>query len=297
MNTAKLFLTGLIIVFLTACTVPVSSQTQTITQNNNQPAEFEQNINQQQHQIAESKDTQNSEYYPVLYIVDGDTIDVEINGIKERIRIIGINSAEFNQDSCSAQYSKDKMIEIAQNRKVRLDSDPLSADRDVYNRLLRHLYLEDNTNIALKMLEQGDLPGFYNYPFSYEDEYKQAEAKAKQNKLGIWQDGFCQDNDTQDNELNSIIENTYNSNKINSFIPTRRDPTPTPLAPLPTIMPVPNSCIIKGNISYKTGEKIYHVPGCQSYSQTVITESKGERWFCTEGEAIKAGWRKAKNCP
>ena len=51
---------------------------------------------------------------------------------------------------------------------------------------------------------------------------------------------------------------------------------------------------IKGNISRSSGEKIYHVPGQQYYDQTVIDESEGERWFCTEQEAVEAGWRKAK---
>ena len=44
----------------------------------------------------------------------------------------------------------------------------------------------------------------------------------------------------------------------------------------------------------KKGEKIYHLPGQRYYDDTVITESKGERWFCTEQEAINAGWRKSK---
>lgn len=52
-------------------------------------------------------------------------------------------------------------------------------------------------------------------------------------------------------------------------------------------------CLIKGNIS-SSGEKIYHLPGQRYYDKTVIDESKGERWFCTEQEAIQAGWRKSK---
>lgn len=56
------------------------------------------------------------------------------------------------------------------------------------------------------------------------------------------------------------------------------------------------SCLIKGNIS-SSKEKIYHVLGCRSYDATKIDTSAGERWFCTEKEAIGAGWRKALNCP
>ena len=53
------------------------------------------------------------------------------------------------------------------------------------------------------------------------------------------------------------------------------------------------SCLIKGNVS-SSGERIFHVPGAQHYEETKISEQKGERWFCTETEAVAAGWRKSK---
>ncbi len=53
----------------------------------------------------------------------------------------------------------------------------------------------------------------------------------------------------------------------------------------------PEDCVIKGNISYNTGEKIYHLPGDVYYSRTVINEAYGEHWFCSEAEARTAGWR------
>ncbi|PRR77681.1 putative membrane protein YttA [Clostridium liquoris] len=46
---------------------------------------------------------------------------------------------------------------------------------------------------------------------------------------------------------------------------------------------------IKGNINKNTGEKIYHVPGSTYYDRT-----KAERWFNTEEEAKKAGYRAPK---
>ena len=56
-----------------------------------------------------------------------------------------------------------------------------------------------------------------------------------------------------------------------------------------------SDCDIKGNISFNSGEKIYHVPGQNFYSETQINPNKGERWFCSEAEARANGWRKAKN--
>jgi hypothetical protein len=53
-------------------------------------------------------------------------------------------------------------------------------------------------------------------------------------------------------------------------------------------------CNIKGNISMRTGERIYHVPGGKFYDATVISPGKGERWFCSEAEARAAGWRKSR---
>ncbi|WP_095204251.1 sunset domain-containing protein [Mesorhizobium carmichaelinearum] len=53
-------------------------------------------------------------------------------------------------------------------------------------------------------------------------------------------------------------------------------------------------CNIKGNISINTGEHIYHVPGQKHYIETIIRPEYGERWFCSEAEAVAAGWRKAR---
>ncbi|ENQ3107282.1 hypothetical protein ACEOWJ_003365 [Bacillus cereus] len=53
-------------------------------------------------------------------------------------------------------------------------------------------------------------------------------------------------------------------------------------------------CEIKGNINTKTHEKIYHLPGDAYYNRTKIDESKGERLFCTEQDAINAGFRRSE---
>jgi len=55
-----------------------------------------------------------------------------------------------------------------------------------------------------------------------------------------------------------------------------------------------NQCVIKGNISINTGERIYHVPGQKFYAPTKILPRYGERWFCSEAEARAAGWRKSR---
>lgn len=53
---------------------------------------------------------------------------------------------------------------------------------------------------------------------------------------------------------------------------------------------VKESCekTIKGNIS-SSGEKIYHLPGGDYYDETVAEDT-----FCTQAEAVTAGYRKSK---
>jgi hypothetical protein len=51
----------------------------------------------------------------------------------------------------------------------------------------------------------------------------------------------------------------------------------------------PEGCAIKGNVT-RNG-RIYHMPWSPWYPQTRIETDKGKRWFCTEAEALAAGWR------
>ena len=51
----------------------------------------------------------------------------------------------------------------------------------------------------------------------------------------------------------------------------------------------PEGCPIKGNIS-RNG-RIYHAPWSPWYTRTKLSVEKGERWFCSEAEALEAGWR------
>jgi hypothetical protein len=54
-----------------------------------------------------------------------------------------------------------------------------------------------------------------------------------------------------------------------------------------------SGCLVKGNISVG-GQRIYHAPGQRYYGETRVALHFGERWFCSEAEARRAGWRRAK---
>jgi len=203
---------------------------------------------------------------PVVGVTDGDTIKVRVGGVTERVRLIGLDTPELKGNECWAQKAASKMQSLVQSRSVQLVPDPSQGDRDRYGRLLRHVVTQDG-RLAAEVLIEGGFAKEYTYAAAYEHRsaYLAAEKRAKAKKLGVWSPACAK----------PVVA------------------APAPAAPGTSAAPS-GRCLIKGNISSK-GEKIYHVPGGGSYDVTVITQSKGERWFCTEAEAVAAGWRKARN--
>lgn len=55
-------------------------------------------------------------------------------------------------------------------------------------------------------------------------------------------------------------------------------------------------CLIKGNISTNGYGKLYYFPGCSRYGDIIVDLWRGEDWFCSEKEAVAAGFAKSENC-
>ena len=220
---------------------------------------------------------------PVLSVYDGDTMRVRVKGTSERVRIIGLDAPELNPKECFGQESASKMQSLAQSRTVWIAADSTQDDRDRYGRLLRHVYDSSGTSLAETMI-RGGFATEYTYARAYAGQaaHRRAEATAKSNGRGIWSSRCAQPEPVQ----------AAPAPKPSSAAPS---PKPSPAAPAPAA-PTPTqqqSCTIKGNIA-SDGEKIYHLPGQRYYGVTKISPSKGERMFCSEQEALNAGWRRAK---
>jgi hypothetical protein len=129
----------------------------------------------------------------------------------------------------------------------------------------------------------------------YSSAYVAEEAMARSAQKGMWAGAFIASWDWRSRTASTAILGSYKPTEIQER--TLQPSTPQ-LQPKPSLSPRPQvqdrraECLIKGNIN-STGERIYHVPGQRYYDNTQINESKGERWFCTEQEAV--GCRLAKS--
>jgi endonuclease YncB( thermonuclease family) len=236
----------------------------------------------------------------VVRVIDGVTIEVENEGTRYLVRYLGV-SIPVDADVIGALEFNRFM---AEGKSVVLSSDDAEVDLDGAH--LRYVYV-DGEMVNLKLLN-GGWGVVAQFPANFEKfvEFYKVESLARTDGRGVWS-----------MELSTTAtEPTTSAPEPKPSVPT----APVPTAPEPTVRPTlnfaggtlpaapgspngpgsvcdysgSNTPIIKGNVDQKTGERLYHVPDGLFYSTIVIEPEQGDRWFCTEGEALILGWRRSK---
>lgn len=241
--------------------------------------------------LLANEEIRKSPTYKVLRVVDGDTIHINYNGKDEKIRFIGLDTPETKDPrkpiQCFGREATAKMIEFAENKNVRLEFDKTQGERDKYGRLLAFVYGEDNKNLAYEMIRQG-YGNEYTYnsnPYKYQNEFKEAARKAREENKGLWAENTCTGDTTKPADTSAAKPHPA---PVSSPAPASRPRTvPTPVKPTPRQQQSQGACVIKGNIG-RNG-KIYHMPGQKYYNKT-----NPEAIFCSEAEAQSAGFRRSR---
>lgn len=195
-------------------------------------------------------------------VIDGDTILIENN---IRIRLLNIDAPEIN--SCYAQEAKEYLTKTLLGKEILLQKDQTAQDS--FDRLLRYVFIyeedpeKDNLFVNSMLVENGYAQEAYIQPNrTYLAQLQADEREAKENNKGLW--GVC---DMQEEA------------------PTGEQDSD----------PFSKECVIKGNIT-KSYTKDYFLPGCPNYKRVKIDPRKGEQYFCTEEEALEAGWERSAAC-
>jgi len=126
----------------------------------------------------------------VVAVHDGDTITVRIDGHKEKVRLVGIDSPELQDERQAyrdAGYAARNYARVLLGGEtVTLEPEPRQGDRDRYDRLLRYVILGDGTNVNEDLVRKGYARVFDKFNFTMKPRFKAVEAEAKREKLGVW---------------------------------------------------------------------------------------------------------------
>ncbi|MBI5457768.1 thermonuclease family protein [Candidatus Kaiserbacteria bacterium] len=134
--------------------------------------------------------------YPVVKVVDGDTLDVLKEGKTIRLRLIGLDTPETVDPrkpvQCFGQAASDKAREMLAGKIVRLEYDASQGMLDKYGRTLAYVFMKDGANFNEYMIAEGYGHEYtYNLPYKYQREFKAAEKSAREQKKGLWADDAC----------------------------------------------------------------------------------------------------------
>lgn len=188
-------------------------------------------------------------------VVDGDTL--AIGDVTYRLH--GIDAPEYGQKcnkSGGGTWPCGKAAVKAMEKLV--DGADVTCNdygNDDYGRTLS-VCIVDGRDINAAMVEQGNAWAYRRFS----DDYAANEDHARAERMGIWQ---------------APTKPAWEYRAARWVVAKQQSP---------------EGCPIKGNIA-RDGKRIYHAPWSPWYSRTKLSTEKGERWFCTEGEAVSAGWR------
>lgn len=203
-------------------------------------------------------------------IIDGDTLSLT----GTRIRLFGIDAPEARQTcerdgeawACGEEASA-WLTELVGDRTVECTG----RERDRYGRLVA-VCRAGRTDLGEAMVLAGLATAYRKYSL----DYIEAEEYARRNRIGIWGATF------QSPEQWRAGQPSEQSRAAAVAAPADGPAQPR------IYRDDQGRCAIKGNHS-RRGEWIYHLPGRPYYEQT-----RPEALFCTEEEAIRAGYRASR---
>lgn len=125
----------------------------------------------------------------VVRVVDGDTVHVRVNGGREKVRYIGIDTPEVDTYGGKGEPFGDQATalnrRLVQNARVELD---LGVEpRDRYERLLAYVRLEDGTFVNAELLSAGLAETMTIAPNDqHADLFARLERAAREQGRGMW---------------------------------------------------------------------------------------------------------------
>jgi len=222
-----------------------------------------------------------------ITVRDGNTL--QLGDITYRLE--GTDAPELDQICIDEQAdpwtcgleARDQLIKIIGGRTVRCDD--LGPDKVSKKRHIGLCRIEGESASLNQLLVRSGYA--LDFEPSAKGRFLQDEASARDDKRGLWKGCFVAPEEfrmgARDGALRGSACRTDRDRQIREAL-------------FPDDLAMPPACNIKGKFAVRarvTGNVgVYHLQGCPSYAGT----TEPDRWFCTEDDALAAGFRRAFNC-
>jgi len=134
--------------------------------------------------------------FTVTKVVDGDTIWVNNNGKRQKIRMIGMDTPETVDPrkpvQCFGLEASAQAKTILGGQSVYLETDPSQDTVDKYGRTLAYVWTTSGRLFNLDMIADGYAYEYtYYVPYRYQQEFKAAQSDARTQERGLWSPKAC----------------------------------------------------------------------------------------------------------
>ncbi len=135
----------------------------------------------------------------VIRVVDGDTLAARLDGENKEftVRLLGVNTPETVDPrkpvECFGKEASAFAKKSLTGKRIRLEADPLSDERDKYDRLLRKVITEEGIDFNAALVREGYAYAYLSFPLNPERkrELNLLQEEAKVNKRGLWSPEAC----------------------------------------------------------------------------------------------------------
>ncbi|TDF87929.1 thermonuclease [Paenibacillus piri] len=123
-------------------------------------------------------------------VVDGDTLEIKLNGKKEKVRLIGIDTPETKKPNTPVMFygkeASDYTKKRLENKTVELEWDV--ERRDKYARLLAYVWIGDE--LYNRTLVKEGYARIATFPpnVKYVELFKKDQEEARKKEKGLWKD-------------------------------------------------------------------------------------------------------------
>ncbi|MDF2548799.1 MAG: hypothetical protein K0R93_3697 [Anaerosolibacter sp.] len=127
--------------------------------------------------------------YKITKIVDGDTIEIDYNGTKERVRLIGVDTPESVHPDATRNSEYGKVASEFSNKQLDGKTVTLEFDvqeRDKYGRLLAYVYVDGIMYNKILVSEGYAKVATFPPNVKYVADFTALEKQAREQNKGLW---------------------------------------------------------------------------------------------------------------